>query len=217
MDEISVDLGVKFDELVEASDELEEDQIEVFGSQIKLDLGTGSNSIHDLREPPIEVAEEVHEVVKIASKTSEEGKNNVVMGTGDLPVDRVGGGDPFLEDYSGDSFEKVGEINLDEVPQTPFEPVLSVPLEETPTTAERRKKRVKTLAGRTDLPWVRKLLAQQSQTSSSSHQSSTKQPTQPTCKSHRLAAQGSVRMSSSTKQGPPVIEEILSHHQKVLP
>jgi len=71
---------------------------------------------------------------------------------------------------------------------------------------------VKTLAVRTDLPWVRKLLAQRSKTSPSSHQPSTqtKQPTQPTRKSHQLAAQGFVRRSSTTKQGLPMVEEIKS-------
>ena len=44
------DLGIKLDELVEICDEFEEDQLEVFGPQIELDLGTGS-SIHDLGEP----------------------------------------------------------------------------------------------------------------------------------------------------------------------
>jgi len=63
----------------------------------------------------------------------------------------------------------VGEINVEETPQTPSEPVLSIPSDETPTTAEPRKKRIKTLAGRMDLPWVQKMLAQQSQTSPSSH------------------------------------------------
>jgi len=81
------------------------------------------------------------------------------METGDMPVHKVEGVDSFLEDYSGDVFEKVGEVNLDETPQTPSEPVLTIPLDETPTTAEPRKKRIKTLAGRTDLPWVRKMLA----------------------------------------------------------
>ena len=108
MDESPVDLGVKFDELVEVSDELEENQPEVFGPQIELHLGTGSNSIHDLREPVIEVAKEVHDVVEIGGETSEEGKTNAEMGTGDMAVHRVEGGDSFLEDYPGDSFEKVG-------------------------------------------------------------------------------------------------------------
>jgi len=53
----------------------------------------------------------------------------------------------------------LGEINLEEDPRTPAKPVLFVPLDETPTSAEPRRRRVKTLAGRMDLPWVRKLLA----------------------------------------------------------
>ena len=104
----------------------------------------------------------------------------------------------------------MGEINLEETPQTPSEPVLIVPSGETPTTGEPRKKRIKTLAGRMNLPWFWKMLAQQSQTSPSSHQSSPKQPTQPTRKSHHLATQGFVTRSSSTKWGTPVIEEIVS-------
>jgi len=132
------------------------------------------------------------------------------METGGTLVHRIEGGDSFLEDYPGDSFEKVGEIKLDETPQTPSEPVLSIPSDEAPTTTEPRKKRIKTLAGRTDLPWVRKMMAQQSQTSPSSHQPSTKQPSQLTRNSHRLAAQGFIRRSSYTKQGPLVIEEIVS-------
>jgi len=54
----------------------------------------------------------VHEVVEIKGETSKEGKVDVEMGIGDMPVHRVKGGDSFLEDYLGDSFEKVGEINL---------------------------------------------------------------------------------------------------------
>ena len=83
------------------------------------------------------------------------------------------------------------------------------PTEETPASSEPRRKRFKTLAGRTDLLWVRKLIALKAKTSSSSQQPSHKQPSQPTRKSYRLAAQGVVR-SSTTNQGPPVIEEILS-------
>ena len=76
------------------------------------------------------------------------------MGTGDSPVHRVGEGDSFFGDYPGDDFEKVGEINLEETPQTPSELVLSVLSKETPSSVELRRKRIKTLAGRMDLPWV---------------------------------------------------------------
>ena len=135
----------------------------------------------------------------IGEETREEGKIDMEMGTGDSPVRRAEGSDSHFEDYPGHAFEKVGEIDLEETPQTPFEPVLTVPAGETPTTGEPRRKRIKTLAGHMDLPWVRKILTQQTQTSPSSHQSSHKQPTQPTRKSHRLAAQGFVRRSGSTK------------------
>jgi len=204
-------LGIKLDEFVEICDEveIEEDQAVVFGPQIELDLGTRSDPVRDLEEKSVEIVGEEHAVVEIGDETFEEGKFDLELGTGDMPVHRVEGGDSIVEDYPGDLFEKVGEINLEEEPQAPVEPVLSVPSDETLTSVELRKKRVKTLAGRTDLPWVRKLLAQQSKASPDSHQPSS-QTSQPTCKSHRLAGQGFVRRSSTTKQGPPVIEEIES-------
>ena len=74
---------------------------------------------------------------------------------------------PVFEDYPGDTFEKVGEIDLDEGPQAPSEPVPSVPTNETLTREGTRKRAIKTLAWHTDLPWVRKLLAQQSSSPSS--------------------------------------------------
>ena len=46
----------------------------------------------------------------------------------------------------------MGEINLEEDRPTSSELVLSVPSDEALTIAEPRRKRVKTLAGRTDLP-----------------------------------------------------------------
>ena len=91
--------------------------------------------------------------------TFEEGKIELDLGTGDVPVHEVGVGGPVFEDYPADSFEKVSEIDLEEDPQTPSEPVPSISSVETLTREEPRKKRAKTLVGRTDLPWVRKLLA----------------------------------------------------------
>jgi len=41
----------------------------------------------------------VHAVVVIGEETSEEGKIDLEMGTGDMPVHSVGGGDSILEDY----------------------------------------------------------------------------------------------------------------------
>jgi len=134
---------------------------------------------------------------------------DVEMGTGDMPVHDLGVGDYHFEDFPGDDFEKVGEFIPEETPQTPVDPAPAIPSEETPSSVEPRRKRIKTPAERTDLPCVRKLIALKSKTSPSSQQSSHKQPSQPTRKSHQLAVQGFVK-SSSTKQGSPVIEEILS-------
>jgi len=154
-------------------------------------------------------AELVHLDVEEIRTAEEPVPADVEMGTGDMPVSEMEVGDSHFEDYPGDDFEKVGEFTPEETPQTPTEPVPVIPSEETPSSAEPRRKRIKTPPGRTDLPWVRKLIAQRSQTSPSSQQSSHKQPSQPTRKSHCLTIQGFVR-NSSTKQGPPVIEELLS-------
>ena len=106
-----------------------------------------------------EVFGEIHDVVDVGDDTSEEGKIELDLGIGDVSVHEIGGGGPILEDYQGDSFEKVGEIDLEEDSQTPSEPVPSISSVEILTRDEPRKKRVKTLAGHTGLPWVRKLLA----------------------------------------------------------
>jgi len=81
------------------------------------------------------------------------------MGTGDVPVHEMEVGDSHFEDYPGEDFEKVGDFTPEKTSQTPAEPILESPSEETPSSAESRRKRIKTLAGRTDLPWVRKLIA----------------------------------------------------------
>jgi len=84
--------------------------------------------------------------------TSEEGKIELDMGTGDVPVHEIAGGGPIFEDYPGDSFEKVGEFDVEEDPKIPSEPVPSISSAKTLTRDEPRKKRVKTLAKRNDLP-----------------------------------------------------------------
>ena len=108
----------------------------------------------------------------------------------------------FFEDYSGDTFVKVGEIEIDEGLKTPNEAVPNAPTSETLTREELRKKRIKTTAGRIDLPFVRKFLAQQSKSSSSSSQqssASTKPTPKPRRKSFRLADQGLPRKTSASK------------------
>jgi len=127
----------------------------------------------EIEKNSAEVFGEIHDVVKVGEDNSEEGKIELDLGTGDVLIHEIEGGGSVFEDYPGDSFEEVREINLEEDPQTPAEPVPSVSSVETLTSDEPRKKRVKTLARRIDLPWVRKLMAQRSKTSPSSHQPST--------------------------------------------
>jgi len=90
-----------------------------------------------LERKMVEVFGEVHEVVEIGEKTSEVGKIDLELGIGDMPIHGV-----------------------EDDPRTPVEPVPSVFSIQTLTSAKPRKKRLKTLAGRTDLPWVLKMLAQ---------------------------------------------------------
>ena len=76
------------------------------------------------------------------------------MGTRDAPVHDMGDGDSHFEDYPGDDFEKVGEFTPEKTPQSPSAPTPEIPAEETPACTEPRRKRFKTLVGRTDLPLV---------------------------------------------------------------
>jgi len=76
----------------------------------------------------------------------------------DVPVHEIEVGDSHYEDFQADDFEKVGEFVPEETPQTPADPAPEISSEQTPSSAEPRRKRIKTLAGRTDLPWVRKLI-----------------------------------------------------------
>ena len=87
---------------------------------------------------------------------AEPGPEGIAVETGDIPVLEVGEGDLHSKDYRGDDFEKVGEYSPEEPTQSPSTPAPKHPTEETPSNAEPRRKRFKTLAGRTDLPWVRK-------------------------------------------------------------
>ena len=197
------DLELNFVEILDMYDESKEEEPEIFGPQIELDLGNGS-LIHDLGEPPVEVAEVAPTVVEVEEESSmevfevrasveketgdqavgtgdepvlesveertgaEPVHEDVEMGTGDMSVHEMEEGVSHFKDYTGDDFEKVREFTPEETPQTPTKPVPKIPSEETHFNAELRRKRSKTLAGRTDLPWVRKLIAQRSKTSPSS-------------------------------------------------
>jgi len=79
---------------------------------------------------------------------------DVELRTGDMLVREMEMGDSHFEDYPGDDFEKVGEFTPEETSQPPSTPASENPTEETPASSEPRRKRFKTLAGRTDLPWV---------------------------------------------------------------
>jgi len=147
--------------------------------------------------PVREVMEERIGVEPVPEEVEEE--------TGAMPVRETGEGDLHFDDYPGDDFEKVGEFTPEETSQTPPTPAPEQPTE-TPSSAKPRKKRIKPWADRSSMgpeacsPQIQNLFIFPA--------TPQKQPSQPTCKSYRLAAQG-VR-SNSVNQGPPVIEEILS-------
>ena len=128
----------------------------------------------------------------------------VVQGTEGASESGSGPGDLRFDDFPIDEFEKVRELSPEESVPAPPVPCPKQPAE-SPSDAEPRKKRFKTLAGRTDLPWVRKLQALRAKTSSSAPKSP---PAQPLRKSHRLMAQ-EVK-ARARDQGSPVIEEIHS-------
>jgi len=110
-----------------------------------------------------------------------------------------GTGDLREEDFPEDVFEKVGDLSPEQSQGPPVrgqEQASQTPLDSVP-----RRKRMKTLAGRTDLPWVQKIQALRAQSSASP-------PVQPTRKSFRLAAQET--RGSRARQGSPIIEEIPS-------
>ena len=113
--------------------------------------------------------ERVHEAEELRTG-KEPVPADVEMGTGDMPVCEMEVSDSCYEDFSGDDFEKVGEFIPEETPQTPTDPAPEISLEQTASSTEPRRKRIKTPTGRTNLPWVRKLAALKAKTSSPSKQ-----------------------------------------------
>jgi len=120
-----VDLGVGTVEILEICDEVEEKELEVFGPQIELDPREES-SIHDLGEPPVEVAGVAPTVVEIFDEPSKKGKAVEELRTGASPVNgkRV---IPALRITRGDTFEKVREITPEETLQSPLTLFLRFP------------------------------------------------------------------------------------------
>ena len=76
-----------------------------------------------------------------------------------------GVGDLRMEDFPEDVFEKVRDLSPEPSQGTPVQGKEQAA--QTPSGSEPRKKRVKSLAGRTDLPWVRKLQALRAKSSAS--------------------------------------------------
>jgi len=70
---------------------------------------------------------------------------DVAEETGAIPVREAGEGDLHFEDYPGDDFENVGKYTPEETSQTPL-PAPEHPAE-TPSSAELRRMRFKTLVG----------------------------------------------------------------------
>jgi len=92
----------------------------------------------------------VREVIKEGTGT-EPVPEEAVTEAGAVPVQGIGEDDRHFEDFPKDEFDRVGDFTPEESSQTPPAPVPKHPAE-TPSNDEPRKKRVKTLAGRTDLP-----------------------------------------------------------------
>jgi len=121
---------------------------------------------------------EVDEVVRTGDEPVREVEEER---TGDIPVRDVGGLiftlkitlEMILRRWGSRHLRKPHKHQLPPAPEHPAE---------TPSSAEPRRKRIKTLARRTDLPWIRKLAALKAKTSSSSQQTPQKQPSQPTRK-----------------------------------
>jgi len=114
----------------------------------------------------------------------------------------------IFEDKLDDTFDKVVDIDMPEELKTPHETDPSIPIAKPQPGEGLRRKRIKTSAGQTDLPLVHEFLAMQSKSSSpSSRQRSV--PPKPTRKSFRLASQGFHKKTSTSKQAPPLVEEIV--------
>jgi len=70
----------------------------------------------EIKEKSVEVFGEIYDVVEVGEDTSEEGIIELDLGTGEVPIHEIGGGSVF-EDYPGDSFEKVREIDPEKEPK----------------------------------------------------------------------------------------------------
>jgi len=154
--------------MVEVEDDGDVHVVEVIKDDTPVEKETGDLAVHEVvgtgDEPVLESVKErigAKPVLKTMDMRTGDVPvlTDVEMGIGDMLVHEMEMGDSHFEDYPRENFKKVGDFTHEETPQTPAEPVPAIPSEETPSSTEPRRKRIKMLAGRTDLPWVQKLIA----------------------------------------------------------
>ena len=182
---------------------------------------------------PNEVGVDVIDVLDESSPSEDDGDSNIVraetgsepvsemgdLGTGLEPVPEVGevGVEPpsIFEENVDMSFDKVADFERDEEVDPPVV-IVQPKIISLPQPIEGpKKKRIKTLAGRTNLPLVRQFRAMQAKALQT--QSTKSKPlVQPTRKSFRIgwiaiqSTQKPRKKSGSSKQSPPEIEKIVS-------
>jgi len=122
--------------------------------------------------------------------------------TGSKPVLEAGESEveppPVLEEHEDMPFEKVADFEGDEEVEPPIVILQPKTISLPQSSDGSRKKKIKTLAGRTGLPLARQFLAMQAKA---------------TRKSFRIVVQStqkSRKQGGSSKQSPPEIEEIVS-------
>ena len=118
------------------------------------------------------------------------------------------------------SFEKVADFEGDEEVEPPVVILQPKTISLSQPSEGSRTKRIKTLAGQTNLPLVRQFLAMQAKATSSPSQTKSTKPkpsTKPTRKSFHIAVQStqkSRKQGGSYKQSPPEIEQIVSSSEE---
>jgi len=115
--------------------------------------------------------------------------------------------------------ERVADVDVSEESGSPIEILQPRTIQVQLSGEGQKKKRIKVLAGRTDLSIVHQLqalkakLAKQAQASSQSKSAKPKPSPKPSRKSYRLASQSIQRThkkTGSSKQSSPLVEEIVS-------
>ena len=124
----------------------------------------------------------------------------------------------FKEDVV-DSFDRVADFEVDEEVEIPILAVQPTTRKVPQTGDGQKKKRIKTPAGRTDLPLVCQFKAMQAKASSSPSQPKSAKP-KPTPKlsrkSFRLASQSfsrTLKKTGSSKQSPPWLRRMFRHQR----